>query len=214
MAVNGSTAPAAGCLIEPGRDSVAVDGQEVRAHPGPHRYLMLNKPTGYLSSAASQGGLPTVMDLLGDPQGLRTVGRLDLDSSGLLLLTDDGDLAYRLTHPRYQVVKVYRVTVGAGLNPEQVAALAAGPVLSDGPTHPLAVRVIRRRPERTTMEVELAEGRQREVRRMCAAVGVRVVELERVRLGPLRLGTLPPGRVRELGQGELLRLRREVGLAT
>ncbi|MGH7641652.1 MAG: pseudouridine synthase [Candidatus Dormibacteria bacterium] len=212
VTVDGQVPPAQGRLIDPELEEVKLDGQPL-AHRGVHRrYLAINKPVGVVSTARDPGERPTVLELVDDRQGLYPVGRLDLDSRGLMLLTDDGDLALRLTHPRYQVVKSYRVTVRGPVSQEQLLALRLGPVLVDGPTNPITVRLLRAGPRRTVILVQLAEGRQRQIRRMCAAVGAKVEDLERVAIGDLRLGTLTEGRARELSGGEVRRLRASVGL--
>ncbi len=212
VTVDGRVAPPGGQLIDPERDRVAVDGHPVLPAPGPRRYLALNKPLGVVSSARDPGRRQVVLDLVPDRRGLFPVGRLDTDSRGLMLITDDGSLALRLTHPRYQVPKTYRLSLAGRLEPSQLEQLARGPVLADGPTHPLSLRVLRLGPRRSLLELVLAEGRHRELRRMAAAVGAAVLDLERVAIGPLRLGSLAEGRCRELGGGEVARLRRLVGL--
>jgi len=213
VTVDGQVPPPQGRLIDPDREEVMLDGQPL-AHRGvQRRYLALNKPVGVVSTARDPGDRPTVLDLIDDRQGLFPVGRLDLDSRGLMLLTDDGDLALRLTHPRYQVVKSYRVMVQGPISQDQLRALRLGPVLVDGPTNPLEIRLLRAGPRRSLILVQLAEGRQRQIRRMCAAVGAKVEDLERVSIGELRLGTLTEGRARELSGGEVRRLRASVGLA-
>jgi 23S rRNA pseudouridine2605 synthase len=212
VTVDGVVPPPQGRLIDPDREQVSLDGRVLSPRSPQRRYLVLNKPMGVLSTAHDPGGRPAVLDLVEDRRGLFPVGRLDVDSRGLMLLTDDGDLALRLAHPRYQVPKTYRVTLGGPLDPQQVQLLRQGPVLVDGPTHPLEVRVLRSGPRRVVLSISLAEGRQREVRRMCAAVGARVSDLERVALGELRLGSLAEGRARELSGGEVRRLRASVGL--
>jgi len=213
VTVDGQRPPAQGRLIDPEREEVLLDGHPLVRRGVQRRYLALNKPVGVVSTARDPGGRPTVLDLVDDRRGLFPVGRLDLDSRGLMLLTDDGDLALRLTHPRYQVAKGYRVTVKGLITGEQLMALRLGPVLVDGPTNPLEIRLLRGGSRRSVVLLQLAEGRQRQIRRMCAAVGVKVEDLERVSIGELRLGTLTEGRARELSSGEVRRLRSSVGLS-
>ncbi len=213
VTVDGEVPPPHGRLIDPEREEVLLDGQQLTHRGVQRRYLALNKPVGVVSTARDPGGRPTVLDLVDDRRGLFPVGRLDLDSRGLMLLTDDGDLALRLTHPRYQVAKSYRVTVKGLVSREQLMALRLGPILVDGPTNPLEIRLLRGGPRRSVMLIQLAEGRQRQIRRMCAAVGAKVEDLERVSIGELRLGTLTEGQARELSGGEVRRLRASVGLA-
>jgi pseudouridine synthase len=212
VTVDGERPPPAGRLIDPEEEEVLLDGQPLPRRSLQRRYLVLNKPMGVVSTARDPGGRPAVLDLVDDRQGLFPVGRLDVDSRGLMLLTDDGDLALRLTHPRYQVPKAYRVTVEGQFGLDQLRRLRQGPVLADGPTHPLEVRLIRTNARRTVLSISLAEGRQRQVRRMFAAVGAKVLDLERVSIGDLGIGTLPEGLARELSVGEARRLRFSVGL--
>jgi 23S rRNA pseudouridine2605 synthase len=188
---------------------VAVDGRPLA---GAERRVIyaLNKPVGVLSTASDTHGRPTVVDLLTE-RGLRLypVGRLDRDSSGLILLTNDGELANRLTHPRFQVPKTYLATVAAGpVGAGALDALRAGVQLEDGPTAPAVVRRARgARSSPSVIELTISEGRNRQVRRMCAAVGHPVVALQRIAFGPLRLGDLKPGAYRELSSAEIGRLR-------
>jgi 23S rRNA pseudouridine2605 synthase len=212
VTVDGQVPPPQGRLIDPEREEVRLDGRVLAPRGIQRRYLALNKPLGVVSTARDPGGRKTVLELVGDGRGLFPVGRLDIDSRGLILLTDDGDLALRLTHPRYQVPKSYRVTIAGRASGEQLSALRLGPVLVDGPTHPLEVQLLRGGPRRSVLLISLAEGRRREIRRMCAAVAAKVEDLERVSIGVLRMGTLAEGQARELSLGEVRRLRRSVGL--
>ncbi|MGH7692281.1 MAG: pseudouridine synthase [Candidatus Dormibacteria bacterium] len=212
VTVDGERPPPQGRLIDPEREDVRIDGRPLERRRLQRRYLALNKPAGVVSTARDPGGRPTVLELVQDGEGLFPVGRLDLDSTGLILLTDDGDLALRLTHPRYRLAKTYSVLVRGEVSPAQLASLRAGPTLVDGPTHPLEVRRLRASARRTLLRFRMAEGRQRQVRRMCAAVGAKVEALERTAIGGLKLGTLAEGRARELSPGEVSRLRAEVGL--
>ena len=187
-----------------GESGVQVDGRPV-AGPEPRVLYAVNKPVGVLSTASDTHGRPTVVGLV-DQHGLRLypVGRLDADSSGLILLTNDGELANRLTHPRFQVAKTYRARLAGGpIGAQALASLRDGVELEDGPTAPARVRRI------GTSEIELTihEGRNQQVRRMCEAVGHRVLELRRTGFGPLRLGELAPGAHRRLTPAEVERLR-------
>jgi 23S rRNA pseudouridine2605 synthase len=185
-------------------DQVALDGRPVNAPQAPVVFA-LNKPVGVISTARDTHGRPTVTGLVQVP-GLRLypVGRLDADSCGLILLTNDGELANRLTHPRYEVPKTYRARLsGAPIADATLRALRAGVTLDDGPTAPAQVR----RVSAEEIELTIREGRNRQVRRMCEAVGHRVLELERIGLGGLALGRLQPGQHRRLTQREVERLR-------
>jgi 23S rRNA pseudouridine2605 synthase len=185
---------------------VSVDGRAVA--PEPREVHALNKPAGVVSTAHDTHGRRTVVDLVRSPRRLYPVGRLDAESTGLILLTNDGELADLLTHPRYGVEKVYRARVQPPrLSPRALQALRDGVELDDGPTAPARVRQV----GPGVLEIALREGRKRQVRRMCESVGHRVVELERVAFGPLGLRGLQPGRSRRLKDAEVERLRRAAG---
>jgi 23S rRNA pseudouridine2605 synthase len=183
---------------------VSVDGREL-AGPEDRVTFAVHKPAGVVSTARDTHGRPTVLDLVGNV-GVRLypVGRLDADSSGLILLTNDGELANRLTHPSFQVPKTYRARVGGGaITDATLRRLREGVQLDDGPTAPARARRLSAR----EIELTIHEGRNRQVRRMCAAVGHPVLALQRVRFGPLDLGGLAEGAHRRLGEVELGRLR-------
>jgi 23S rRNA pseudouridine2605 synthase len=218
--VNGRRPPANGALVDPERDQVTVDGRPVKPVAN-HRYVLLNKPLGAITTARDEASRTTVLDVIGEAgaQGHRLfpVGRLDGDSTGLLLLTDDGDLAYRLTHPRYKVPKEYLATVAGVPSEADLNALRRGVKLDDGMTAPADVHVVRstrpvREGGRTELTVVISEGRNRQVRRMLQAVGHRVVALRRTGFGPLRLGRLRVGGWRVLTGAEVTALRRAAGL--
>ena len=195
-------------VTDPARDvdgsqPVAVDGAVVKA-AREHVVWALNKPAGVVSTARDTHGRPTVVELVDDERRLYPVGRLDADTTGLLLLTDDGDLAQRLTHPSFEVDKTYIAEVeGGSLSAPALRALRDGVELDDGTTAPARVRQV----EPGVLEIVLREGRKRQVRRMCAAVGHPVRALRRVAFGPLRLGHLPEGAARRLSPAEVERLR-------
>jgi 23S rRNA pseudouridine2605 synthase len=183
--------------------AVAVDGRPVE--PEPREVHALNKPAGVVSTARDTHGRRTVVQLVRSRRRLYPVGRLDADSTGLILLTNDGELADLLTHPRYGVEKVYRARVQPGrLSPKAIKALREGVELDGGRTAPARVRQV----APGVVEITLREGRKRQVRRMCEAVGHRVVELERVAFGPLGLRGLEPGKSRRLKDAEVERLRK------
>lgn len=219
--VNGERPPASGTLVDPERDRITVDGRVVKP-VARHRYVMLNKPLGAITTARDEAARTTVLDVIGEAgrQGHRLfpVGRLDGDSSGLLLLTDDGELAYRLTHPRYKVAKEYEVHVAGVPSESDLDALRHGVKLEDGVTAPAQVQVLRstrgdRDSGRAELRVVISEGRNRQVRRMLQAVGHRVSRLQRTGFGPLRLGRLKSGAWRALTDDEVAALRRAAGLA-
>ncbi len=211
VAVDGITATP-GQRVDPNTQSITVDGTPISL-PAKLHYLILNKPRGYLTSRADPHHTRFVYDLL--PAELRralfTVGRLDCESEGLLLLTSDGDLAHRLMHPRYEVLRVYHVAV---VGPRSaVHALRHGAELADGSAYPERVTVLAESAEGLVLELGLREGRKREVRRLCAAAGLEVRRLCRVAYGPVHLGDLAPGQWRRLTQDEVRTLRRTVGLS-
>jgi 23S rRNA pseudouridine2605 synthase len=195
-------------VTDPARDvgepnDVAFDGRRVEAEP--HEVHALNKPVGVVSTARDTHGRPTVVELVRSRRRLYPVGRLDADTTGLILLTNDGELAERLTHPRYGVKKVYRARVDPPrLSPRALEALKNGVELEEGRTAPAQAR----QPGRGVVEITIREGRKRQVRRMLEAVGHRVVELERVAFGPLGLRGLELGKSRRLSDREVDRLRR------
>lgn len=199
-------------VTDPARDvaeeapgDVRVDGRPVR--PQETEVWLLNKPAGVVSTAREPGGRPAVVDLIDSPARLYPVGRLDADSTGLILLTNDGALANRLTHPRYEVPKAYRVKLARPIADREIAALGRGVRLDDGPTAPTQVKRI----GRDEIEIVLREGRNRQVRRMAEAVGNRVTELQRIRIGSLRLGRLAVGAARQLRQPEIEQLWEDAG---
>ena len=213
--VNGHVPPPDGVLVDPARDVVTVDGRAVKPATQ-HRYLMLNKPLGVITTAKDEAGRTSVLDVLGEgASGHRVfpVGRLDADSTGLLLITDDGEVAYRLTHPRYKVDKEYIAIVGGSPSRADLARLRSGVQLDDGVTAPAEVDVLRVLPgPAAEVRVVIGEGRHRQVRRMLMAVGHRVLALNRTGFGPPRLGRLKPGNWRVLRDGEIAALRRAAGL--
>jgi 23S rRNA pseudouridine2605 synthase len=205
--VNGEVVCELGARVDPLVDTVEVDGRIVTLASAP-TYLMLNKPAGYVTTMNDPQGRPTVADLVPrDPAGLFPVGRLDRDTTGLLLFTTDGDLAYRLLHPRFHVEKVYRVSVEGRPSREALDALTSGVELDDGLTIPAHVRLVDSGPP-AEAEIAIREGRKRQVRRMFAAVGHPVISLHRASFGPILLGDLAPGATRHLGPEEVAALRR------
>lgn len=207
--VNGRPA-SLGDKMDPDFDKVSIDGKNQRiVRKRKYIYIMLHKPRGYITTASDERGRKTVMDLVADVgRRVYPVGRLDKDSEGLLLLTDDGAFANLLTHPSGGVGKLYRVTVRPRATEEQIVRMSSGVVLDDGvKTAPAVIHVAADEPGRTVLEVTLFEGRNREIRRMCEAVGLEVIRLKRSAEGPVKLGMLPPGAWRELKRSEVTALR-------
>ena len=215
VTVNGAVVTELGSRVDPLVDKVAVDGSAVQLDPG-KRYVMLNKPTGVVSTMADEKGRRDLREFTAEyPERLFNVGRLDSDTSGLLLLTNDGELAHVLAHPSFGVTKTYIATVEGIVYPNVLRKLEAGIELDDGPISADRARVIGEPSRgRSIVEVTLHSGRNRIVRRMLDAVGHPVLELVRRQFGPLHLGTLGVGRARDLTRDELgmlLTLSREDG---
>ena len=199
-----------GDKMDPDYDKVMIDGQTQRiVRKRQYTYIMLHKPRGYLTTRSDDRGRKTVMDLVSDvPAMLRPVGRLDKDSEGLLLMTNDGAFAQAVTHPSGGISKLYRVTVQPRADESQILKLSSGVVLDDGTkTMPCAINVVTDEPGRTVMEMTLKEGKNREIRRMCETVGLEVVRLKRNAEGVVKLGMLKPGTYRELTKAEINGLR-------
>lgn len=212
VAVNGRAERRLGSKAVWGIDSITVDGQAIPDPPG-RVYLMLNKPFGYVSTLRDPEGRPTMRDLISDvKERVYSVGRLDFDSQGLLILTNDGELAHRLMHPRFHIPRTYKVTIEGPLSDTSVQRLKKGITLDDGPTNPAHVRIINREKERTLLRITIFEGRSREIRRMFEAVGNKALKLIRIGYGSLHLGDLKVGKYRHLKDSELKTLRTSVGL--
>ncbi len=206
VTVDGQPVRALGTKVEPGQE-VCVDGRPVRAERPV--YWLVNKPRGYLCTNRDPAGRPLAVDL-GPRAGQRvyTVGRLDEASDGLLLLTNDGDLAFRLMHPRFGVEKTYLVQVAGSPSPEDLKQLLHGIWLSEGRVRARHVKRLGRQGESTWLRIVLNEGKNREVRRMLARLGHKVLQLRRIALGPVQLKGLAPGKARPLSARELAALRR------
>lgn len=204
--VDGEVVDQLGSKIDPQRSRVAVDGEAVR--PPRLRYFLVNKPVGVVTTHRDPQGRPRVIDLVPGGEKLFPVGRLDRSSEGLILLTNDGDLAQHLAHPRYGVEKVYHVTVAGQLPPDVPAQLRKGVRLAEGFARAERARIRSSRARMTELEIVLREGKNREIRRMLAGLGHKVQRLRRIAFGPLRLGDVPTGAHRELTRDEVERLRR------
>lgn len=210
VTLNGSVATL-GDKSEVGRDEVRVDGSVVNLDPNV-RYYALHKPAGIVTTMDDPQGRPDIRTYLpGEGPRVFPVGRLDRDSEGLLLLTNDGELANRLMHPSFGMEKEYLAEVEGVPGPKQLARLRAGVELDDGPARPTSARVVDASRGRGAVRVVMTEGRKREVRRMLAAVGLPVTRLIRVRVGPITLGGLAPGQIRELSHEEIVTLSAAAG---
>ncbi len=199
-----------GQKLDPMKDLITVDGERIYVQKKKeHLYLMMHKPRGYITSMSDDRGRRCVTELLPEdlPARVFPVGRLDLNSEGLLLFTSDGKFANDMMHPSRKVTKTYRVTVRPDITDEQAAKLAAGVYIDGRITAPADVRVLSKEPNRVVCEIIIHEGRNRQVRKMCEAVGLEVARLKRTAIGPIRLGMLKPGTVRELTKEELRAIR-------
>ncbi len=209
--VNEQVVTELGTKIDAELDAVWVNGRLVQLAPPPIT-VILHKPYGYVSSTADPQGRRVVTELLAEDQSrLYLVGRLDYDATGLMVLTNDGEMAFRLMHPSYQVPRIYRVTVAGEVAPETIKLLAAG-IKVHGRLVPAEVAVVKQEAERTVLELTVREGRYHLVKRLMERVGHPVLKLKRVGFGPLKLGKLARGAYRELSPEELEAVKTEVGL--
>lgn len=206
--VNGMTITQLGSKIDPEKDIVTLDQKPVKTTKQ-YEYYLLNKPLRVVTTMHDPQGRTKVIDLL---KGIKTrvypVGRLDYHTEGLLLLTNDGELAYRLMHPKYKVAKTYLVTVRGILDKNSLLRLQKGVLLEDGPTIPAKVTILETGENYSRLEMTIREGRNRQVRRMCEAVGHPVLSLKRLKFGPLSLGQLKPGQYRKLEENEIRELKK------
>ena len=198
-----------GDKVDPKRDLVTVSGERVQVSESGNCYFMLNKPRGYVTTMRDEMGRKCVAELLEDV-GCRIfpVGRLDRDSEGLLLFTNDGEFANMMTHPSMHVSKTYRVTVRPKADEEQLVALSSGVVIDGRKTMPASVQVLGEETDRTVFQITIHEGRNRQIRKMCEAVGLETIRLKRISIGSVKLGSLPVGQYRELRKEEVAALRR------
>jgi 23S rRNA pseudouridine2605 synthase len=204
VTVNGETATL-GATVTP-EDEIELDGRPVRL-PEANMYLALNKPAGYLTTMNDDRGRRTVAHLMPEVPGLVPAGRLDAATTGLLILTNDGRLAHRITHPSSEIDKQYRLTLENPVPSAALAALSAGPTLEDGKMRAPELTILSRARETTTLDLTIHEGRNRIIRRACMAVGLALISLHRTRVGPVTLGDLPGGEYRDLTPFELEALR-------
>ena len=203
VTVNGNVVHAMGTQVDPEKDTVCLDGN-VLSQDANEIYVMLNKPAGVLSSCADDRGRKTVVDLVGGAGGrLFPVGRLDFDTEGLLLLTNNGDFAYRCTHPKHEVPKTYNVVVKGILNEQALQTLRSGVIIDGGRTQPARIDVIEQTSRRTELRMTIYEGKNRQIKRMFQLAGCRVTFLKRTAIGKLTLGNLSVGQWRFLRPEEL-----------
>jgi len=202
VTVNGRPAKL-GDSADPQKDQIALDGQRLRLE-GEKLYLALHKPRGFVTTMEDERGRRCVAQLVADVPGrVYPVGRLDKDSEGLLIMTNDGAFANAIAHPKSHVAKTYRVTLRPGVNEEQLVQISTGILIDGKMTAPAKARVLEQQQGRAVVEIVLYEGRNREIRKMCDALGLEVARLKRTAVGPVRLAMLPQGRWRELSKEEV-----------
>jgi 23S rRNA pseudouridine2605 synthase len=213
VTINGEVVRQLGIKADPEKDRIELDGQFVNIVHERHYYI-LNKPAGYITTLSDPQGRPIVADLFqGLPERVFPVGRLDQDAEGLLLLTNDGELAKRLMHPRYHVTKTYRVKVEGHPSSAALSRLRKGEImLGDRQAAPADVAIAKKGDDRTWLIMTIIEGRHHQVKRMCSQVGHPVMKLKRVAYGPVKLGRLPNGQLRPLRDDEVLALKKSAGL--
>ena len=209
--VNGKVA-SIGEKIDPKHDTITVSGKKI-VRQKTHTYIMLHKPRGFITTMSDEMDRKCVAQLIQDvPARVYPVGRLDRDSEGLLLFTNDGAFANAMTHPSKHVPKTYRVTVRPSITQEQLTALTQGVIIDDGVTAPAEVRVITNEENRVVLEIILYEGRNRQIRKMCEALGLEVARLRRTAIGTVKLGMLKQGDWRELTEDEVRKLQLAAGM--
>ena len=210
--VNGERAEI-GMKIDPERDTVEYKGKIVKLRKPHNDYIMLNKPVGYVTTMSDEMGRPCIKDLL---EGLESrvypVGRLDLESEGLLLCTNDGELALRLTHPRHSIPKYYNVTVRGDITPKQKKILSSALDIDGYKIQPVNVKIVSMNEEKTVLNMELYEGRNRQIRKMCEIAGLEVIKLKRIAIGAITLGNLKLGSWRRLTKQQVEYLKVSCGM--
>lgn len=208
LTINGKRVTESGTRIYPLTDTVLLNGQKIKK-PG-FVYFLLNKPTGYVSTTADEFERDTVVSLIDTKERIYPVGRLDKDSHGLIIITNDGELTHMLTHPKFHVPKVYRLIIEGTVNETQRAILQTGVLLTDGITLPAEIQQLSEKQNQTILLITLHEGRNRQIRRMCETLGIILLDLERISFGPIKLGKLPLGAYRELSKKEVDALKKAV----
>jgi 23S rRNA pseudouridine2605 synthase len=212
VTVNGVKIEKLGALVDEKKDEIRVNGKKV-ALPEKFIYILLNKPKGYLCTVKDSFGRPTVLDLVGKDRKVFPVGRLDLDTEGVLLLTNDGELSYRLTHPKFQVEKTYLVTIKGEINEKILKKFQKGIKLDDGKIAKGEAEILKIEKGNSVFELRLREGRKREIKRMCKAAGLSVTNLVRTKFANLTAKNLNPGAWRYLKEKEIENLKKMVHLS-
>lgn len=205
LTVNGQRVRESGTRLRPTKDDIRLNGNKIK--PPKLVYYLVNKPKGIVSTTADEFGRKNITSLVPATERIYPVGRLDKDTTGLILLTNDGEFTNLLTHPRYHVYKVYRLKIEGKATKEQIHAFRSGVLLEDGITAPAKANVIKESNDFSIIEVTLHEGKNRQIRRMCESVGMKLFELKRIQFGPIGMHGIPEGKYRELTDREISLLR-------
>lgn len=208
VTVNGSRVRESGTRIDISKDDVRINGKKLKQSSAV--YFLLNKPKGIISTSSDEYDRTNVTDLINTPHRIYPVGRLDKDTHGLILLTNDGQLTHKSTHPKFHVPKKYLLTIQGNVSEEKMNKLRNGIILSDGITLPAKVKLIKQKEKLTYLEMEIYEGRYRQIRRMCQAIFLELTDLKRIQFGPIRIGSLREGDYRELTSLEIEQLKNAV----
>jgi 23S rRNA pseudouridine2605 synthase len=206
VTVNGIRVKESGKRVNPQTDAIKINGKQL--YRPKLVYYLLHKPKGIISTTDDEYGRKNVTSLIPTKERIYPVGRLDKDTTGLIILTNDGTITNLLTHPKYHVYKTYRLTINGRIFPEQLTALQTGVLLTDGITAPAHVAIIKQSASRTLLDITIHEGRNRQVRRMCETVGIDLIDLQRVKFGPISDTKLQPGQYRELTRNEIAALHK------
>lgn len=201
LTVNDKRTRESGTRVTPNSDVIKLDGEVIKSSS--LVYYLLNKPKGIISTTSDEENRRNVTSFIPTNKRIYPVGRLDKDTTGLILLTNDGELTHQLTHPKYHVNKIYQLIISGIPTPEQLSAFRNGVILSDGITSPAEVTVLSESKKTSLLEVTLHEGRNRQIRRMCETLGMRLLELSRIQFGPIKIDTLQEGKYRELSEDEV-----------
>ena len=208
VTINGKRVTESGIRLDPTKDKVLVNGQRIKKTG--FVYFLVNKPMGVISTTSDEFDRKSVTSLIDTRERIYPIGRLDKDTHGLLILTNNGELTHKLTHPKYHVPKVYRLFIQGRVTNQQIKAFETGVLLDDGITLPAHVQLLSYKNDQTTLLVTLHEGRNRQIRRMCGTVGINLLDLERISFGPIKLGKTPLGGYRELDKHEINSLQKSV----
>ncbi len=208
VTVNGKRVRESGTRIDIDRDDIRINNKKIKKASAV--YFLLNKPKGIISTSSDEYDRTNVTDLIDTPHRIYPVGRLDKDTHGLILLTNDGQLTHKSTHPKFHVPKKYLLTIQGNVSEEKMNKLRNGIILSDGITAPAQVKLVKQKEKITFLEMEIYEGRYRQIRRMCQAIFLDLTDLKRIQFGPIKIGSLKEGDYRPLTPNEIEQLRQAV----